>query len=83
MGFPDGSVRHYDMDLDVNNFLYMADIVLYWSFIEEQNFPPLLLQAMSFEIPIVAPNMSVIQKYVSLMLNLMLLFFGYKSICVL
>ncbi|THU47717.1 hypothetical protein C4D60_Mb09t18580 [Musa balbisiana] len=64
MGFPDGSVRHYDMDLDVNNFLYMADIVLYWSFIEEQNFPPLLLQAMSFEIPIVAPNMSVIQKYV-------------------
>ncbi|URE34295.1 Glycosyl transferases group 1 [Musa troglodytarum] len=65
MGFPDGSVRHYDMDHDVNNFLYMADIVLYWSFIEEQNFPPLLLQAMSFEIPIVAPNMTVIRKYVA------------------
>ncbi|XP_042474445.1 uncharacterized protein LOC122056526 isoform X1 [Zingiber officinale] len=64
MGFPDGSVRQYRMDQDVKCFLLMADIVLYWPFNREQSFPPLLLLAMSFEIPIVAPNFTAIEKYV-------------------
>ncbi|WOK98770.1 hypothetical protein Cni_G07482 [Canna indica] len=64
MGFQDGCVRHYAMDHDMRSFLLMSDIVLYGLFKEEQNFPPPLLLAMSFGIPIVAPNLTVIQKYV-------------------
>lgn len=70
MGFPDGSVRQYRMDQDVKCFLLMADIVLYWPFNREQSFPPLLLLAMSFEIPIVAPNFTAIEKYVSTIMKL-------------
>nr|XP_010918597.1 uncharacterized protein LOC105042926 [Elaeis guineensis] len=64
LGFPEGSVRQYGMDHDVNNLLLMADSVLYGSFEEEQSFPPLLLRAMSFGIPIVAPDLTTIKKYV-------------------
>ncbi|KAG1355011.1 hypothetical protein COCNU_07G011230 [Cocos nucifera] len=64
LGFPDGSVRQYGMDHDVNNLLLMADSVLYGSFEEEQSFPPLLLRAMSFGIPIVAPDLTTVKKYV-------------------
>ncbi|XP_020094017.1 uncharacterized protein LOC109714032 isoform X2 [Ananas comosus] len=64
MGFPDGSVRRYAMDGDVDTLLAMADIVLYGSFQEEPSFPSLLLRAMSFGAPILAPNLTIIKKYV-------------------
>ncbi|XP_072963203.1 uncharacterized protein [Typha angustifolia] len=64
MGFPNGLVRHYSMEHDVNSLLLMANIVLYGSFQEEPTFPPLLLRAMSFEIPIIAPNLTVITRHV-------------------
>lgn len=64
MRFPDGSVRHYGMGGDVNGVLLMSDIVVYGSFQEEQSFPPLLVRAMSFEIPIIAPDLAIIKKYV-------------------
>ncbi|XP_058083227.1 uncharacterized protein LOC131231146 isoform X2 [Magnolia sinica] len=64
LGFPDGSVSHYGMDVDVNSVLLMADIVLYGSFQEEQGFPPLLIRAMSFEVPIIAPDLAIIKRYV-------------------
>ena len=54
--------------------LLMADIVLYGSSQDEQGFPPLLMRAMSFGIPVIAPDYPVIKKYVS--------FFSY-SFCVL
>lgn len=73
MGFPDDSLRHYDMDHDMRSLLLMVDIVLYWSFNAEQSFPPLLQLAMAFEIPVVAPNMTVIKKYVSAIVNLFVL----------
>lgn len=65
MGFSAGSVRHYGMDGDVNGLLLMADIVVYGSFEEEQSFPPLLVRAMFFEIPIIAPDLAIIKKYVT------------------
>ncbi|PKA48054.1 hypothetical protein AXF42_Ash015817 [Apostasia shenzhenica] len=65
VGFPIDSVRHYGLDGDVNGVLRMADIVLYGSFQEEQNVPPLLLRAMSFEIPVVVPDLAAIKKYVT------------------
>lgn len=74
MGFPGGSVRQYGTDQDLKSFLVMVDIVLYWSYNAEQCFPPPLLLAMSFEIPVVAPNLSVIEKYVSSLLNLLFFF---------
>ena len=66
MGFPVDSVKHYGADGDVNRVLLMADLVLYGSFQEEQSFPPLLVRAMSFEIPIIVPNLDIVTKYVSL-----------------
>ncbi|KAJ4979255.1 hypothetical protein NE237_010035 [Protea cynaroides] len=64
LGLPHGSVRHYGMDGDVNGVLLMADVVLYGSYQDEQGFPPLLIRAMSFGIPIIAPDLPVIKNYV-------------------
>lgn len=49
---------------DVNIILSAADLVLYGSLREEQAFPAILLRAMSFEKPIIAPNLTMVQKYV-------------------
>ncbi|XP_043699892.1 uncharacterized protein LOC122650553 isoform X2 [Telopea speciosissima] len=64
LGLPHGSIRLYGMDGDVNGVLLMADVVLYGSFQDEQGFPPLLIRAMSFGIPVIAPDLPVIKKYV-------------------
>ncbi|XP_057471754.1 uncharacterized protein LOC130760449 isoform X1 [Actinidia eriantha] len=64
LGVHHGSVRHYGMNGDVNGLLLMADIVLYGSSQDVQGFPPLLKRAMSFGIPIVAPDYPLIKKYV-------------------
>ncbi|XP_020588819.1 uncharacterized protein LOC110030446 [Phalaenopsis equestris] len=65
MGFPLNSIKHYGMDGDVNGVIMIADIVLYGSFQEEQTFPSLLVRAMSFQIPIIVPDFSIITKYVN------------------
>ncbi|KAI5017861.1 hypothetical protein ZWY2020_042749 [Hordeum vulgare] len=65
MGFPDGSVKHFPMTHDIGNLLMFVDIVLYGSLRQEPGFPPLLLRSMSSEIPIIAPNLTVITKYVT------------------
>lgn len=54
------------MNADVNGALVMADIVLYGSSQDEQGFPPLLIRAMTFGIPIAVPDIPVITKYVCL-----------------
>ncbi|XP_060182688.1 uncharacterized protein LOC132612607 isoform X2 [Lycium barbarum] len=60
----EGSLSHHDMKGDVNGITLIADIVLYSSPQHEQEFPPILIRAMSFGIPIVAPDYPVIKKYV-------------------
>ncbi|CAH2041892.1 unnamed protein product [Thlaspi arvense] len=65
LGVHQDSVRHYGMNGDVNGLLYMADIVFYGSSQDVQGFPPLLVRAMSFGIPIVAPDFPVIRKYIT------------------
>lgn len=51
--------------------LSISDIVIYGSFLEEQSFPGVLIQAMSLKRLIIAPNLSMISKYVlSLSLSL-------------
>ncbi|KAH6803020.1 UDP-Glycosyltransferase superfamily protein [Perilla frutescens var. frutescens] len=64
LGLKQGSLKHYGINSDVNSLILMADIVLYGSSQEEQGFPPLLTRAMSFGIPIIAPDYPVISKYV-------------------
>lgn len=64
LGLKQGSLKHYGIDSNVDSLILMADIVLYGSSQEEQGFPPLLTRAMSFGIPIIAPDYPVIRKYV-------------------
>ena len=66
LGLPDASITHYGLNGDVNNVLMMADIVLYGSSQEIQSFPPLLIRAMSFGIPIMVPDLPALRNYVSL-----------------
>ncbi|KAK4799751.1 hypothetical protein SAY86_025116 [Trapa natans] len=64
LGLIPGSIRHFGMNADVNGALNMADIVLYGSSQDEQGFPPLLVRAMTFGIPLVVPDIPVITRYV-------------------
>ncbi|XP_052730628.1 uncharacterized protein LOC108321965 isoform X2 [Vigna angularis] len=64
LGLLQGSVRHYGLNGDVNSVLLMADIILYGSAQEVQGFPPLLIRAMTFEIPVIAPDFPVLKKYI-------------------
>lgn len=64
LGFPSNSVQHVGVNRDVNIILSAADLVLYGSLREEQAFPAILLRAMSFEKPIIAPNLTMVQKYI-------------------
>ncbi|XP_047317315.1 uncharacterized protein LOC124920798 [Impatiens glandulifera] len=64
LGIPRGSVRHYGFSDDVNGLLMMSDIVLYGSSQDEQGFPSLVLRALSYGVPVVAPDYPNIKKYV-------------------
>ena len=63
--YPRGVVRHIAIDEDeADNVLAAADILIYGSFLEEQSFPGILIKSMSFGKPIIAPDLSMIKKYV-------------------
>ncbi|PON49533.1 Glycosyl transferase [Parasponia andersonii] len=63
LGLQDDSLRNYGINSDVKSVLLMADIVLYDASQDVQGFPPLLLQAMTFEIPVIAPDFPVLKKH--------------------
>ena len=50
----------------MSSALSAVDLVIYGSFLEEQSFPEILVKAMSIGKPIIAPDLSMIGKYVSL-----------------
>ncbi|KAK9064050.1 hypothetical protein SSX86_017922 [Deinandra increscens subsp. villosa] len=64
MGLRRDSVRHYGLDGDVDEMLLIADIVLYGSSQDEQGFPSLITRAMTFGVPVIAPDYPIISKYV-------------------
>ncbi|PIA34447.1 hypothetical protein AQUCO_03700009v1 [Aquilegia coerulea] len=64
LGYPKGTVEHNGIDGDVNRFLSISNLVIYGSFLEEQSFPEILIQAMCFGKPIIAPDLAMIKKYV-------------------
>ncbi|KAF8413260.1 hypothetical protein HHK36_001236 [Tetracentron sinense] len=64
LSYPRGVVKHIAVDGDANSFLSTVDLVIYGSFLEEQSFPGILIQAMCFGKPIISPDLSMIRKYV-------------------
>ncbi|GAV75395.1 Glycos_transf_1 domain-containing protein [Cephalotus follicularis] len=62
--YPRGTVKFISVDVDANIFLSTADAVIYGSFLEEKSFPQFLIKAMCFGKPIIAPDLSIIRKYV-------------------
>ena len=62
--YPRGIIEHIAGDLNADSVLGTADIVIYGSFLEEQSFPEILMKAMCFEKPIIAPDIPMIRKYV-------------------
>ncbi|XP_077251260.1 glycosyl transferase family 1 protein [Tasmannia lanceolata] len=69
LGYPRGTVQQIRIDGDFNNFLSIADLVIYGSFLEEQSFPAILIQAMCFGKPVIAPDLSMIKKHVDNRVN--------------
>ncbi|CAL5383092.1 unnamed protein product [Camellia sinensis] len=61
--YPRNIVRHA-IDEDADSVLSLADIVIYGSFLEEQSFPDIFIKAMRFGKPVIAPDLSMIKKYV-------------------
>ncbi|CAI9101206.1 OLC1v1038475C3 [Oldenlandia corymbosa var. corymbosa] len=62
--YPAGMVTHIALDENLDNILSSSDLVIYSSFHEEPSFPNILLRAMCLKKPIVAPDISIIKKYV-------------------
>ncbi|KAH9616856.1 hypothetical protein KSS87_006736 [Heliosperma pusillum] len=62
--YPEGVIKHADRYANADYILRTANLVIYGSFLEEQSFPDILIQAMRYEKLIIAPNLSMIQKYV-------------------
>ncbi|XP_061349831.1 uncharacterized protein LOC133295063 [Gastrolobium bilobum] len=62
--YPRGIIEHIAGDLNADSVLGTADVVIYGSFLEEQSFPEILMKAMCFEKPIIAPDVPMIRKYV-------------------
>lgn len=65
--YPKDTVKHVSINQEIDNIINDADLVIYGSFREEQSFPEILLKAMSFEKPIIAPDLSMIRKYVGIL----------------
>ncbi|EXB52710.1 hypothetical protein L484_022487 [Morus notabilis] len=62
--YPNGIVNHVPMDAEADNVLTASDVVIYGSSVEEQSFPDILIKALCLEKPIIAPDLSIIRKYV-------------------
>ncbi|CAJ1950280.1 unnamed protein product [Sphenostylis stenocarpa] len=62
--YPRGIIEHVAGDSKADFVLGTADVVVYGSFLEEHSFPEILIKAMSFEKPIIAPDVPTIRKYV-------------------
>ncbi|KAK4415888.1 hypothetical protein Salat_2696200 [Sesamum alatum] len=65
LGYRTGMVKHVAADENTDTVISSADLVIYRSFLDEHSFPDILLKAMCFEKPIIAPDLPTIRKYVS------------------
>ncbi|PAN29631.1 hypothetical protein PAHAL_5G239500 [Panicum hallii] len=63
VGFPRGAVEHVAAG-DKHDLLHTADLVIYGSCLEEQSFPSVLVQAMSLEKLVIAPDLAIVRKHI-------------------
>lgn len=63
-GYPGDSVQLIAHYTDEINLLGAANLVIYGSFLDEQSFPPVLIQAMNLGKLVVAPDLHMIKKHV-------------------
>ena len=78
--YPDGIVKHTDRDVNAGDVLRMVDLVIYGSFLEEKSFPDILIKAMCYGKLIVAPNLSMIRRYVCHLSSVCLLICTYMFV---
>ncbi|KAG6555421.1 hypothetical protein Mapa_002648 [Marchantia paleacea] len=64
VGMPSGLVQHVGIDEDIHGLLWTADTVVYASVSEEHAFPPILVRAMTFERPVILPDLGVIRQHI-------------------
>lgn len=57
-------MQHVPFDENADLVLHAADLVVYESLLEQQSFPGILRKAMCFGKPVIAPDLSMIRKYV-------------------
>lgn len=65
MGYEKDTVKHVAANENMDTVINTADLVIYGSFLDEHSFPDILLKAMCYGKPIVAPDLPAIKKYVS------------------
>mgnify|MGYP002775737321 FL=1 len=66
LGLEDQNVFYFNEDsADLNALLWVADVVVYSSLRDEQEFPVSLLRAIAFERFVLVPNLTVIHNVVS------------------
>lgn len=61
-------MKHAAINVDADNVLSTSHLVIYGSFLEEQSFPDILIKAMCLGKTVVAPDLSMISKYVRFIL---------------
>ncbi|KAI3449229.1 hypothetical protein Pfo_005894 [Paulownia fortunei] len=69
LGYPKEAVKHVAVIENTDSVIRIADLVIYGSFLEEHSFPDILLKAMCFGKPIIAPDLPITRKYVSNKVN--------------
>lgn len=57
-------MKHAAIDGAGDGAISVANLVVYGSFLEEHSFPDILKRAMFLEKPIIAPDLTMIKKYV-------------------
>ncbi|KAG8044881.1 hypothetical protein GUJ93_ZPchr0008g13509 [Zizania palustris] len=63
VGFPSGAVEHVAVE-DKDKLLGISDLIIYGSCLNELSFPSVLVQAMSLEKLVIAPDLGIIKKYI-------------------
>lgn len=66
LGYPKETVKHISVDENSDSVITAADVVIYGSFLDENTFPDILLRAMCFGKPIIAPDLPATKKYVGI-----------------
>ncbi|KAL3615682.1 hypothetical protein CASFOL_041343 [Castilleja foliolosa] len=65
LGYPNETVKHVAVNENTDTVINTSDLVIYGSFLDEHSFPDILLKAMCFGKPIIAPDLPKIRKYIS------------------